>query len=96
MGLDYVVLRCEKAGVFAGYLESQVGNEVVLKDVRRLWYWSGADSITQIALEGVKKPDDCKFTPPLMKKKLIGVFEIDYATEEARKNIQAVKEWRYE
>lgn len=37
----YVIVRTYSAGVFAGYLDSKNGKEVVLLDARRLWYWSG-------------------------------------------------------
>lgn len=33
----------------------------MLKNARRLWYWDGAASISQIAVDGVSKPENCKF-----------------------------------
>lgn len=49
-------------GVFAGVLKKRDGKEVCLTGRRRIWYWDGASSISQIATEGVKRPNDCKFT----------------------------------
>ena len=57
----YVIVRGKDSGVFAGELVSQNRQIVKLKDCRRLWYWDGAASISQIAKDGVKKPDNCKF-----------------------------------
>ena len=57
----YVIVRTYSAGVFAGELESRKGQEVVLLNVRRIWYWSGAASLSQLAMEGTKDPSNCKF-----------------------------------
>ena len=49
----YVIVRTYSAGVFAGTLESKEGKEVILSNARRLWYWKGAASLSQLAMEGV-------------------------------------------
>ena len=90
----YVIVRGDRSGVFAGVLESQNGREVVLSDCRRLWYWSGAASISQLATEGVKNPGNCKFTVTLDSIKLLDAIEIIPATAAAEKNIKAVQEWK--
>ena len=41
----YVIVRTYSAGVFAGELVSRKGKEVVIKNARRLWYWTGAQLI---------------------------------------------------
>ena len=61
-GLPYVVIRADRAGVFAGYLKEKKADEVTLVSVRRLWYWSGAASCSQLAEKGTSKPTACKFT----------------------------------
>lgn len=37
----YVIARTYSAGVFAGFLESRKGQEVVLSTARRIYYWRG-------------------------------------------------------
>lgn len=59
--MKYVIVRTYSAGVFAGELESRTGQEVVLRNARRIWYWSGAASLSQLAMEGTKDPANCKF-----------------------------------
>ena len=59
--MKYVIVRTHSAGVFAGLLESRKGQEVVMRQARRLWYWQGAASLSQLAMEGVTAPDECKF-----------------------------------
>src|SRR5205807_3450752 len=51
-GMDYVIVRCEGAGVFAGYLKERKGEEATILRARRLWYWSGAASLSQLAVDG--------------------------------------------
>ena len=57
---DYVIVRSKSAGVFAGVC-SERGTEVNIRHARRLWYWSGAASLSELSQHGVKKPDACKF-----------------------------------
>ena len=42
-----VIVRCNRAGVFYGTLSEKEGQEVELKDCRRIWYWDGAASLHQ-------------------------------------------------
>lgn len=50
---EYVIVRCTKAGVHAGYLEKQTSTHLVLTDSRRIWYWNGAASLSEIAVYGL-------------------------------------------
>lgn len=90
----YVIVRGDRSGVFAGTLVSQEGQQVELKDCRRLWYWDGAASISQIALEGVKRPDNCKFTVTVERIAILDAIEIIPATADAEANIKAVAVWK--
>jgi len=93
-GKKYVVIRTYSAGVHVGYLESHDGKEVKLLQSRRIWKWSGACSLSQIAMEGVKKPEDCNFSMPVSEIILTEAIEIIPCTEIAMKNIQGVPEWK--
>ena len=90
----YVVVRTYSAGVHAGELVSRKGKEVVLKNARRIWYWKGAASLSQLAMEGVKCPNECKFSVPVNEITLTEAIEIIPTTKDGEKNIRAVKEWR--
>lgn len=89
----YVIVRTYSAGVFAGELKSKKGKEVVLKNARRLWYWKGAASLSQLATEGVSAPTECKFAVPV-DVELTEAIEILTVTPAARKNIEKVPEWK--
>lgn len=93
-GKPYVIVRADRAGVFAGYLAKRDGAEVVLCQVRRLWYWDGAASLSQLAVDGVSKPENCKFTIPVPEQTVLGVIEIIPASEKARRSVQEVKVWK--
>jgi len=90
----YVIVRTYSAGVFAGYIKSKKGKEVVLNNARRLWYWNGAASLSQLANEGVKNPNECKFPAEVNEVILTEAIEILNVTEKARKNIAEVPIWQ--
>ena len=64
-----------------------------MTDVRRLWYWEGACSISQLALDGTAKPEDCKFTVALDEITILDAIEIIPCTNKAEKSIRGVAEW---
>lgn len=90
----YCVVRSDRAGVFAGTVAEHEGQAVLLKDVRRLWFWDGATSISQIAVDGTLKPENCKFTMPVETLGLFDVIELIPTTDKARKAIEGVKVWK--
>lgn len=93
-GMKYVIIRTQNAGVFAGYLKEKNGETVILKQARRLWYWSGACSLSQMAMEGTKKASECKFAMEVDSIELNQVIEIIDTTEEARLSIKSVTVWK--
>lgn len=97
-GLKAVLVRSYAAGVHYGYLKSKVselnGVNVVLVNTRRIWYWNGANSISQIALEGVKDPDGCKISVIIPENEIINCVEIIPLTEKALESLNKVPIWR--
>ena len=92
-GMEYCIVRTYSAGVFAGYIKEKKDKEVVLMNSRRLWYWKGASSLSQLSVDGVKFPDECKFPCVVEKTILTEVIEIIPCTEKARECIDKVKVW---
>ena len=92
-GMRYVIVRTYSAGVFAGYLESRKGQEVVIRNARKLWYWDGAATLAELAVKGVSKPQNCKFPCEVDKIELLQTIEILDCTKVAQDNIMAVPEW---
>ena len=88
------MVRTYSAGVFAGRLEVRNGKEVLLSGARRIWYWAGAASLSQLAEEGTGKPEECKFPVAVSQLLLTEVIEIIPMTEKAWESIESVPVWR--
>jgi hypothetical protein len=89
----YVIVRTYSAGVFAGFLQSRSGKEVVLTNARRLWYWKGAASLSQLAMSGTSNPAGCKFPVAVNRVELLEAIEILDCTDAARQSIESVPVW---
>lgn len=89
-----VLVRTYSAGVFVGELVKKDGKEVTLKNARRIFYWDGAATVSQLAMEGTSKPENCKFTCEVVSIVLTEAIEIIEMTEVAIKSISEVKIWK--
>lgn len=88
------IVRANGAGVFFGDVVEEKGNAVVMENARRLWYWDGAASLSELAQYGTARPDNCKFPCLVDRVKVFNVLEILDVTEEAAKSIDGVHEWK--
>lgn len=52
---DAVIVRTFSAGVHYGHLvdQSEDGKRVMLIGARRVWYWKGANTLHEVAVNGV-------------------------------------------
>jgi len=92
--MNKVIVRGDRSGVFFGTLVKREGREVELKDCRRLWYWNGAASINQLAVDGTVRPDNCKFTVAVERIEILDAIEIIICTDKAIASIEGVEEWK--
>jgi len=90
---NYVIVRTYSAGIFAGTLTRKEDKEVELKNARRIWYWEGSSSLSELAEKGTSKPDKCKFPCKVDRVILMEAIEILSVTEKAELSIRSVKEW---
>lgn len=88
------IIRCDRAGVFYAEIKERRGSEADLVNARRLWYWDGAASLSQLAVEGVTAPRTCKFTVTVPDMTVLGVIEVIPCTEAAVQSIEGVAVWR--
>lgn len=53
------IVRTYSAGVWFGQVEQKSGNEVIVKNARRMWYWKAAESISlsAVAIHGINTKD---------------------------------------
>jgi hypothetical protein len=92
--LPYVIIRCRDAGVHAGELVARKGREVVLANSRRLWYWTGAASLSELSVYGSRNPGGCKFAACIGKIELLEACEVIYTQPAGEKMIREQPEWR--
>lgn len=90
----YCMVRTRNAGVFAGTLADLDGKVARLTDARRIWYWAGAASLSQLATDGTSEPDKCKFPCQVSEVILNEVIEIIPITSKAARSIREVKIWK--
>lgn len=93
-GKPFVLIRTYSAGVHFGYLVKREGKEVKLIKSRRVYYWKGASSLSQMAMEGVKNPSECKFAMEVEEIELTEAIEVIMVTEQAKENLQNVPVWK--
>ena len=97
-GLPFVIVRSYAAGVHFGYLKKEEftlsGKVVILLKTRRVWYWDGAAALSQMAIEGVNKPENCKVAMELELNEIVNVIETIPCTEIAMLNLQKIKIWK--
>lgn len=91
----YVIVRDDKAGVFFGILSKKENTELTLTKARKLYYWSGANTIEQIAIDGVKNPDACKFTQTVDIIVLSNYNQLIPCSKNAIYNIKSIKSWMF-
>ena len=93
-GLKYVIVRTYSAGVFAGYLKSRKAKEGIMLHSRRLWFWKGAASLSQLAVDGVSEPNECKFPCEIEgEHELTEIIEVIPCTKKAQDSIKNVPIW---
>ena len=87
----YVLCRGHSCGVHAGELVSQVGDNVILKNSRRLWSW-GSDGgialsgVAQLGMSSGKKIDTLN---PIIH--LTGIIETILCSDKSRQSINDYK-----
>lgn len=97
-GLELCIIRSYGAGVFYGYVKDKAaelnGVNVTLLKARRIHYWDGACSLTQLAIDGTVAPTNCRVTDPVDSQFIADVIEIIPMTDKAAKNLNGIKSWK--
>lgn len=94
MDNKYYIVRCANAGVFFGRIRERSDKEVVMEDVRKLWYWAGACAVEQLAMDGTTEPDICQFTVTVPVMSVMAPIQIIPCTEKAVESIMGVETWK--
>ncbi len=94
-GLKYVVVRTYSAGVHCGYLKEQneTGKIVTLIHARRFYRWAGAFTLSEVAMFGSAKPQECKVSCVVLEIQLTEAIEVIQCSDVAAKNIKGIPTW---
>jgi hypothetical protein len=91
------MVRTYSAGVFAGELDettrSADGKRGIVRNARRMWYWEGAASLSELATRGTSRPKECKFPAIVAEVELMEIIEVIPMAPEAIASIALVPVW---
>ena len=90
---ETVLIRTYSAGVHFGTLSKRSGDEITLTQARRLHRWSGAASLSQVAIDGVDLANSriSVFVPEIT---ILGVIEIIPMSTKASKQMLEAESWK--
>lgn len=94
-GMKYCVIRTYSAGVHIGYVEefgTKQPQYAKLVKSRRLHYWDGAASLSQVALDGVN--DSSRIALELPEIELTDVIEVIPCSEKSAEFFKGAKIWK--
>lgn len=94
----YVLARCTQAGVHAGYVVSTDEYHTVLRNVRRVHYWTGAASLSEIAVYGLNPAKSgasrIAAAVPTLRLRDSDICELTVCTEAGRRSVEGMPVWR--
>lgn len=89
-----VIIRTYSAGVFFGEVFMKIGEEVIIKNARRLYYWETLNkglSLSEVAIDGLT--DNSKVCQAVNNIYLIAI-ELIECSSQAIKNIEGQNEYK--
>ena len=90
----YYIVRTDRAGVFFGKIKERNHDEITMTDVRKIWHWDGACAVEQLAIDGTKKPYNCKFTVIVPEMIIADPIQIILCTDKAVESLSGVEVWQ--
>jgi hypothetical protein len=91
----HVIVRSNLAGVFFGILTAKDGDELTLSNARKFYYFSGVNTVEDLANQGALNVSNCKLTVEI-KTIVISKFEqILPCTKKAITQIKTIPIWSY-
>jgi len=91
----YVIVRSHLAGVFFGILKEKNGTELTLEKVRKFYYFSGANTVEDLANQGALNVSNCKLTVEIENIVISDYVQILPCSTKAIKQIKSIPVWTY-
>ena len=92
---EYVIVRSNLAGVFFGILIDKVGNELTLAKARKFFYFSGANTVEDLAHQGALNVNECKLTVEIETIVISDFDQLLPCSENAITQIKTIPTWSY-
>ena len=73
---DMVIIRSKDSGVHYGIFSSRIGRVVELVNSRRIWTWDGAFTLSELAVHGTARPNNCEFSIEVPEIEVLDTCEI--------------------
>lgn len=89
-----IIARIDRAGVFHGTLYNKDGETTTMTDVRRIYYWQGALSVTDMSVTGVTSGSKISLPAKRVEFETAKVIELIECTDEASKSIEEIEPWK--
>ena len=83
---QYLIVRTFSAGVHVGVLKKRAGTDVTLTDARRVWRWSGANTLNEMSVKGVSE-EYSRISEPVPEITLTQAIELLPCSPEAAANL---------
>ena len=88
------MFRTYSAGVHFGTLAAKNGQECLVKNARRVWYWKNACSLSQLAIEATANLSDSQIAVEVPEIVLDQVIEVIPMTEAAISHLKGAPVWK--
>ncbi len=89
-----VMVRTYSAGVHFGELIEKAGQQAILKDSRRVFYWTKACSLSQLSQEGSGDIDKCQIAMVVPEILLDRIIEVIPLSKVAEKQLFGANVWK--
>lgn len=83
---EFVLVRCDRSGVHMGTLVAAQGRCVELKDARILHHWKSANTLYEVALNGVGAGS--RISDPVSRTVLFDAIQLHFPTAKARESLE--------
>ena len=92
----FYIVRADRAGVFFGKVKEVAPDmsSVTMTETRKIWKWSGACAVEQLAADGSKDPKNCKLTVKISEMTIKDPVQIIPCTDKATEILSGVPEWK--
>lgn len=91
---QFYIVRTESAGVFFGKVKERSHDEIIMTNVRKIFYWDGACAVEELALNGTTKPENCQFTVEIPEMVIADPIQVIPCTDKATEILSGVKVWK--